>query len=204
MNLVYPPLMGFYTNINTIYCLSLIHNIILIMFSGYTFVTLFNFIYSHGIVFETGYYFNYQAFDDIIYYFYISKYYEFIDILLVYIQNKNPLFLQKYHHVGAVICWYLCYSYKIDGIWIATLLNSFVHTIMYSYYLCCQLKINYVRRFKQSITTLQLCQLTPQPLCLWLYYNEKQFNYNILVFFTAYTIGLVIMFFNFYYKNYSV
>jgi hypothetical protein len=184
--------------------LSIIHNGVLIAFSTWTFISLTQFIYDNGIVFKTGYYFNHQSFDNIIYYFYISKYYEFVDIFLLYLNGKQPIFLQKYHHVGAVICWYLCYVYKIDGIWIATILNSFVHMVMYFYYLCCLLQIPKVRLVKKYITSLQLCQLIPQPLCLLLYKDETYINYNIHIFFTVYVNGLVGLFILFYYNNYII
>jgi hypothetical protein len=83
---------------------------------------------------------------------------------------------------------------------IATILNAFVHTIMYSYYLGCLLKIKQVRFVKRYITLLQLCQLIPQPLCLYLYSDDP--HYNILLFFVFYSVGLVILFVKFYYNNY--
>jgi hypothetical protein len=192
----------FSINSSLLYYLSIIHNGILIIFSAWTFISLVQILYNNGIVFESNYYFQNPKMDNIIYFFYISKYYEFFDTFLLYLNGKTPIFLQKYHHIGAVICWHLCYYYKVDAIWIATILNSFVHTIMYSYYLGCLLKINYVRFIKKYITTLQLCQLIFQPLSLYLYTNEKY--YNILLFFTMYTIGLVILFSIFYYNNYII
>jgi hypothetical protein len=98
------------------------------------------------------------------------------------------------------LSWHLCYFYKVEGIWLATILNSFVHTIMYLYYLGCLLKLNQVRFIKKYITSLQLCQLIPQPICLYLYNTDD--NYNILLFFTFYSVGLVMLFGRFYYDNY--
>jgi hypothetical protein len=183
-----------------LYNLSVIHNGVLVVFSSWTFLSLSQILYNDGIVFQSNYYFQNQHFDSIIYWFYISKYYEFLDTFLLYLNGKTPIFLQKYHHIGAVICWHLCSVYKVEGIWLATILNSFVHTIMYSYYLGCLLKINRVRVIKKYITSLQLCQLIPQPICLYLYNNDE--NYNILLFFTFYTVGLVMLFGKFYYLNY--
>jgi hypothetical protein len=187
-------------NPSLLYTLSVIHNGVLVSFSVWIFVSLSQVLYNNGIVFQPNYYFKNPQFETIIYLFYISKYYEFFDTFLLYLNNKSPIFLQKYHHIGAVICWHLSYIYTVDGIWIATFLNSFVHTIMYSYYLGCLLKINQVRVLKKYITSLQLCQLIPQPICLYLYKTEP--NYNILLFFTFYSVGLVILFGVFYYKNY--
>ena len=183
-----------------LYVLSVTHNGLLVAFSAWTFRSLSQILYNDGIVFQSNYYFQNPHFDTIIYLFYISKYYEFFDTFLLYLNGKSPLFLQKYHHIGAVVCWHLTYVYKVEGIWLATILNSFVHTIMYSYYLGCLLKINQVRFIKKYITSLQLCQLIPQPICLYLYNNDE--HYNILLFFTFYSVGLVMLFGLFYYDNY--
>ena len=190
----------FRINPTLLYNLSVIHNGFLVVFSSWTFLSLSQILYNDGIVFQSNYYFQKQHFDSIIYWFYISKYYEFFDTFLLYLNGKTPIFLQKYHHIGAVICWHLCFVYKVEGIWLATILNSFVHTIMYSYYLGCLLKFNKVRFIKKYITSLQLCQLIPQPISLYLYNNDE--NYNILLFFTFYTVGLVMLFGKFYYLNY--
>ena len=187
-------------NPTVLYFLSVIHNGLLVAFSGWTFISLSRILYKDGIVFQSNYYFQNPHFDSIIYWFYISKYYEFFDTFLLYLNGKSPIFLQKYHHIGAVICWHLTYVYNVEGIWIATILNSFVHTIMYSYYIGCLLKINQVRFIKKYITSLQLCQLITQPISLYLYNSDE--NYNILLFFTFYSVGLVILFGRFYYDNY--
>jgi len=187
-------------NPTVLYFLSVIHNGLLVTFSAWTFMSLSRILYNDGIVLQSNYYFQNPNFDAIIFWFYISKYYEFFDTFLLYLNGKSPIFLQKYHHIGAVICWHLMYVYKVESIWIATILNSFVHTIMYSYYIGCLLKINQVRFIKKYITSLQLCQLIPQPMCLYLYNSDE--NYNILLFFTFYSVGLVILFGMFYYDSY--
>ena len=162
-------------------------------------------IYNDGIVFQTNYYFQNPQFDRVIYWFYISKYYEFFDTFLLYLNGKTPIFLQKYHHIGAVICWHLTYVYKVDCVWIPSIANSLVHTIMYSYYLGCLLKINQVKFIKKYITLLQLTQLfIPNFISLYYYAPpvEKTFNYNIIKFFVGYVSILVVLFSRFYYTNY--
>jgi hypothetical protein len=185
--------------------LSVIHNSLLVVFSAWTFVSLSMVLYENGIVFSTAYYFQKPFFDFLILSFYLSKYYEFFDTFLLYLKGKNPIFLQKFHHIGAVIVWHLCYVYKVDAIWISTLVNSFVHTIMYSYYLGCLLQINQVRRIKQYITSMQLVQLCiPSCVAVWCYYPpiETPFNYAIILFFVGYVGVLVYLFGQFYFANY--
>lgn len=192
-------------NPSLLYILSVAHNGLLVSFSAWTFMSLSQILYNDDIVFQSNYYFQNPQFDTIIYWFYISKYYEFFDTFLLYLNGKSPIFLQKYHHVGAVICWHLYYIYKVDCIWIPSIANSFVHTIMYSYYLGCLLKINQVRFIKQYITSLQLMQLfIPNFFCLYYYAPpiETIFNYNLIKLFVGYVSILVILFSHFYYVNY--
>ena len=189
-----------------LYKLSVVHNMALVMFSALTFASLANILYNDGIVFKTNYYFQNPQFDTIIYWFYISKYYEFADTFLLYLNGKTPIFLQKYHHVGAIISWHLMYQYKVDMVWMATLLNSGVHTIMYSYYLGCLLKINQVRCIKKYITSIQLCQFFILYVNLYFYCPpiESWFNYSIIIFFATYGIGIIGLFGRFYYDTYVV
>lgn len=192
-------------NPSLLYILSVIHNGLLVAFSAWTFMQLSQILYNDGIVFDSNYYFQNPHFDKVIYYFYISKYYEFFDTFLLYLNGKTPIFLQKYHHIGAVICWHLLYIYKVDAIFIPSIANSFVHTIMYSYYLGCLLKINQVRVIKKYITSMQLTQLIfPTIFTLYIYKPpvESSFNYNLIRLFCGYVFILVLLFLQFYYKNY--
>ena len=192
-------------NPTALYILSIIHNGILVAFSAWTFVSLSQILYNDGIVFQSNYYFQNPQFDRIIYLFYISKYYEFVDTFLLYLNGKSPIFLQKYHHIGAVICWHLFYVYKVDCIWIPSIANSFVHTIMYSYYLGCLLKIKQVRFIKKYITSLQLMQLSSPiyiVLCFYAPPVETAFNYKLIQLFVGYVVILIVLFSRFFYTNY--
>ena len=191
-------------NEKVLYIASIIHNVGLVAFSGYTCFALGKILYEKGIVFQTNYYFQDPTFDNLIFYFYLSKYYEFLDTFLIYLKGKKPIFLQKYHHIGALISWHLFYYYKLDAVWTATIINSFVHTIMYFYYLGTILKINQVKIIKKYITTLQLCQFFTLYLNFYFYMpsNETLFNYKIIYIIALYGTGLIILFGNFYYKEY--
>jgi len=191
-------------NKNSLQCISYIHNTALILFSGWTFVSLVNLLRIHGIVFQENYYFQIKEFDTLIYYFYLSKYYEFVDTFLITLSGKTPLFLQKYHHVGAVICWHLCYYYKTDFIWMPTILNSFIHSIMYFYYLLSLAKIQQIRRIKKYITSLQLIQFAVNYINLYFYFPpvETIFNYIIMNVFALYGVGLLFLFGKFFTESY--
>lgn len=75
------------------------------------------------------------------YTFYLSKFVEYIDSLILVLRAKplwppgnSQYFLHVFHHsVTASIVWY-AWRTKFSGAWIGPLSNSFVHTFMYAYY----------------------------------------------------------------------
>jgi hypothetical protein len=185
---------------------AIVHNALLAIFSGYTFAKCIGIFLSDGIVFQHHYYFKNPEFDRIMFYFYLSKYYEYIDTFLIYLNGKKPIFLQTFHHIGAVVCWHLWYYYKVDGVIIATTFNSLVHTVMYSYYISSLLKIN-LRFLKIYITSLQLIQFfVGNTLVIYNYAPpvETDFNYKLILFFFSYVSILIVLFGNFFYKTYFV
>jgi GNS1/SUR4 family len=189
----------------TLYYISIAHNSLLIGFSVWTAVSLASILYKYGIVYQSTYYFQHEDFDRIIYYFYLSKYYEFIDTFLLYLKGTTPGFLQKYHHIGALITWHITYTCKMDSVWIPSLGNSVVHTIMYSYYLATLLKLNHVKRLKIYITSLQLMQfivLTPYSIVVYYPPNETVSKYIVQLLCNVYVFGLVALFGHFYYQSY--
>jgi hypothetical protein len=187
-----------------LFAISILHNAFLTAFSFYTFVGLIKILRRQGIAHKHQYYFNDQDFDQYIFIFYLSKYYEYIDTLLLYLQGKKPIFLQKFHHIGAVICWHLAYFYKVDSIAFITIANSFIHTIMYAYYFISVFRVVWIRQYKIYVTSLQLIQLSLSVSLPILYYppNETVFNYRVLLFFNAYIFCLIVLFVHFSYVNY--
>lgn len=190
-----------------LYYLSVIHNSALILFSAYTFLSISSILWKEGIVFQKNYYFGNTNtnFDSVMYYFYLSKYWEYLDTFLIYLKGKKPMFLQSYHHVGAAIFWHLCYYNKVDAVWIPSLFNSFVHTVMYSYYLSTLVQWNGLRKLKPYITSLQLTQFFVCNGTTLYFYKppvETQFNYTIICGFVAYTFGLIVLFGQFFWNSY--
>jgi len=202
--LSYPKSLKIFNTKKKLFVFTLIHNLGLSLFSLYTFITMINIIYYKGIKLESNYYFSDQTFDKIIFYFYLSKYYEYIDTLLLYFQDKEPIFLQKFHHVGATIGWHLSYYYKVDCIWIATTFNSLVHTVMYLYYFFSLFKVKGIKKIKIFITMLQLIQLFCAVIFAPILYfgKEKPLQYYIILFFSSYVAILIILFIKFAKKEY--
>jgi hypothetical protein len=191
-------------NQNAVKSFAILHNALLAGFSAYTVYKSIMILLRMGLVFETNYYFSDPEFTSVQFWFYLSKYYEYFDTFLIYLNGKQPIFLQKYHHIGAVFNWHFFYVYGVDGVFLPTLMNATVHTIMYTYYLCSLLKVN-VRWVRQYLTSIQLLQFFAAILVDIIMYKppvESVFNYNIILGGTAYVSGLIVLFGKFYYDSY--
>lgn len=201
----------FNTVMKSIKTFSIFHNLFLALFSLYIFISLFNILWQKGLRFESKFYLvenptteNEILCNKLIYYFYLSKYYEYMDTLILKAQGKKTSFLQTFHHCGAVISWYLGYYYKVDAVVIITILNAGIHTIMYTYYLLTSLKFK-VGFIKPLITSSQILQLlVGNTSTLYFYFPpvESIFNYKIIIFVNLYAIILIELFAKFYYDSY--
>lgn len=138
--------------------------------------------------------------------FYLSKYYEFVDTMILVVKQKKVSILQSYHHAGAVlVMWGLCYT-QATSVVVFVGLNSAIHTVMYTYYLLCACGLRLPG--KSCITTAQIiqfflgifgtlkmflmgetCQTYPQQIALGAAH--------------AYVVPLIALFANFYIKSYT-
>lgn len=108
-------------------------------------------------------------------FFYLSKFYEVIDTLIIIIKGKKPSILQTYHHAGAMMCMWAGIRYMAPPIWMFVLVNSFIHVLMvsgasgklvfffadksqYTYYTATACGVKVSKRIKQLITTMQIVQ----------------------------------------------
>lgn len=66
--------------------------------------------------------------------FYLSKFYEVLDTLIILAKGKKSSSLQTYHHAGVIVCLWSGIRYMSPPMWIGVLLNSFIHTIMVRLY----------------------------------------------------------------------
>lgn len=154
-----------------------------------------------GLIFDHSYYMSDPQIERLVFYFYLSKYYEYLDTFILYAKGKQPIFLQKYHHVGAVICWHLAWSYKVDAIVMASINNSLIHSIMYLYYLLTFLKVN-TRPVKQFITSSQIIQFFTGFSSFYWFPVETYENKVVITLFLLYNTGLIVLFSQFMYKTY--
>ncbi|CAO1616475.1 unnamed protein product [Sympodiomycopsis kandeliae] len=92
--------------------------------------------------------------------FYISKYYEVVDSMILVIKGKTVSNLQSYHHAGALLAMWIAYRYQSQAVWVFVAFNSGVHTAMYSYYFCSAMKWPFPKTLKRNLTTLQILQIS--------------------------------------------
>jgi hypothetical protein len=182
---------------------AIVHNAFLQIFSMYVACSLLYALYKYGIVTERNYYFQHKHVDNVMYYFYLSKYYEYIDTFILYAKKREPIFLQKFHHLGAVMVWHLGYIHKCEGMLFVCLWNSVVHSFMYLYYLLSLLKMN-VHKYRVYITTLQILQLLSGSIMLpyFFYTIETVENKMVICIFDVYIVCLLYLFSEFMWKNY--
>jgi len=185
---------------------SLVHNYGLYFFSSYTFVSLFKVLIEKGVSSDSGFYFNAPGIRWILLWFYLSKYYEYVDTMILYAKKKQPIFLQKFHHIGATFVWHLGYIYEFEGVYFASLINSGIHTIMYGYYFLSMFDNirPIINKYKVYITSAQVGQLAFGFVALpWFYYNKESLvNQRVIIVFDLYIACLIGLFLQFMYVNY--
>ena len=72
--------------------------------------------------------------------FYLSKFYEVLDTLIIVAKGKRSATLQTYHHAGAMLCMWAGMRYMSPPIWMFVFINSFIHALTVSSTISIQLK----------------------------------------------------------------
>ncbi|KAI1180375.1 GNS1/SUR4 family-domain-containing protein [Nemania sp. FL0916] len=90
--------------------------------------------------------------------FYISKFYEVVDTLIILAKGKYSSTLQTYHHAGAMMAMWAGMRYMSVPIWIFVFFNSAIHSLMYTYYTFTAFNVRVPNLIKRSLTSLQISQ----------------------------------------------
>jgi hypothetical protein len=139
-----------------------------------------------------------------------SKTVEYFDTFFILLKGGSPIFLQKFHHFGAVWCWYLLVSVNASAAIIPTLFNSFVHSLMYFYYFLSVFdKRKVLSPFKPIMTSIQLIQFASGfyigSFGYTLKHYQGTFNDKYMIaslVFLFYGFCLIMLFLQFYYMTY--
>ena len=147
-----------------------------------------------------------QTYSNVTYYFYVSKYIEFLDTYFFILRNRPVTWLQYLHHIGAPLAMGITYHYQIEGAWIYVAFNGIIHTFLYYYYACCIMNWEFPLP-KQTITYLHITQFITGLGCYALYYYIEAFwkvpEKRFVFYFTyAYVLMNLVMFLHFFRTTY--
>ncbi len=90
--------------------------------------------------------------------FYVSKYWEFVDTWILVFKGKDPSFLQVYHHTGIAFCMWVGTLSQSSWLVAVVLLNSIIHTLMYTYFLIKTLSPSTQIKQAKYLTSAQIGQ----------------------------------------------
>ncbi|KAJ2581424.1 hypothetical protein GGF44_002914 [Coemansia sp. RSA 1694] len=188
------------------------HNAVLAVYSAWAFKSIFPlFVRSiaskgchSGLCDVDGFVWNGGLFVHI-YLFYLSKYYELVDTVIIIAKGRKASLLQIYHHAGVIMTtYYACYyatSASVFLVWE----NAGVHTIMYTYYALTA--IGFSPPGKQYLTSLQIFQFLFGQSVIVLYLLmpscQTASQRTWLWIMSAYLLPLIYLFLQFFAKTYK-
>ena len=195
--------------------LGAIYNLIMSIYSGITFFVLLRALLTdYGTVIDysvwlMNHLIESKEVERLCWIFLHSKTVEYFDTFFILLKGGTPIFLQEFHHFGAVWSWFLSLYVNSSVVIIPTILNPFVHTVMYFYYLLSVFDTHkLLLPIKPVITTLQLVQLCGGLYISFPEYISKHVN-NLDHKFMAPTCSsqtcvflLILLFLNFKYNKY--
>ena len=140
------------------------------------------------------------------YVYYLSKFYELLDTVILILKKRPLSFLHVFHHATVIL---MCYfwlqgaqSLQIVGL----LANTAVHVVMYTYYFLCS--VNRPPPWKRVVTNVQIVQFMFSFVCgvatLGLHYygpgcaGMAAFWFNLV-----FNASLLFLFLNFHSKQYG-
>lgn len=148
---------------------------------------------------------NGQAIARVMWVFYWSKILEFNDTFIMILRQsfRQVTFLHVYHHTTIFVIWWAVIYYGPGGDAVfSVILNSFVHVIMYSYYLSTTIgyPLNFIKPYITIIQMTQFMLMIIQSLCDVIidYKGYPRFLVWTLFF---YMISLLVLFLNFFLKD---
>ena len=68
------------------------------------------------------------------YWYYLSKYYEFLDTIILVLRKRALSVLHVYHHSVVILMTYLLMAHDFSLYWWVIWMNAGVHVVMYTYF----------------------------------------------------------------------
>jgi len=142
--------------------------------------------------------------------FFMSKLVDYIDTFVFALRKKDNqiTLLHVFHHASIVPYSWVAAKYFPGGqSFFGCMLNSFVHTVMYSYYGLAALgpRVQKYLWWKRYITMIQLIQFISVIIHSFvnLFQPSCSFPKGFIVAYTIYSFVLLCLFLDFYFKSYS-
>ncbi|KAJ1767536.1 hypothetical protein EV179_004626 [Coemansia sp. RSA 487] len=192
--------------------LVVVHNTVLAIYSAWAFRGVFplfvnNMIkkgFFEGMCDTDGTVWNSALFVHL-YLFYLSKYYELLDTVIIILKGRKASILQIYHHAGVILVMYTSNYFTSPCSVFVVWENAGVHTIMYSYYALTALGFN--PPGKQYLTSLQIFQFLFGQAVVIVYFlipgclKPAQRTWPLIM--TAYLLPLIYLFAQFFKQTYT-
>jgi len=142
------------------------------------------------------------------YVFYLSKFYELIDTVLMVAKRRPLTFLHVYHHIITLALVYVALCDKMALQWVAVITNGYIHVLMYYYY--AQSARGVTVSWKKYLTLLQITQFVldlviPQTYLYYLYGAQVTCSGSetVLWFGEGVILSFLILFIQFYSSTYK-
>jgi len=192
--------------------LQMAYNVVQVVLCFYMSVTAGSIAYGNGYTLWPCVPFNSfnPPIGSVLWLFYVSKVLDFMDTFFMISGKKwaQLSFLHVYHHWSIFQLYWLNLWVGYDGdIYLTIVLNAFIHTVMYSYYLCSSSKGvagMFARSVKPFITSMQLMQfftMIAQALVL-IISGCKTFPPNTTKIYFFYILTMIALFGQFFVKSY--
>lgn len=139
----------------------LIHNVLLCAYSAWTAYNVLPMTISYLRTYGVGATYCTQGlWDSGMHYwgllFYLSKYWELVDTMLLIVKGRSPSYLQVYHHAMTIVCAYGMQASHASVTFVFVGFNATVHAVMYAYYALTVLGFKF--KMKSAITSMQIIQ----------------------------------------------
>ncbi|XP_014487719.1 PREDICTED: elongation of very long chain fatty acids protein AAEL008004-like, partial [Dinoponera quadriceps] len=139
-------------------------------------------------------------------YYFLLKIFDWLDTIFFVLRKKQShvSFLHVYHHSGMAIITWICVKYLPGGhSTFIGLINTFVHSIIYTYYLLSSIKINMIS-WKKHITQLQMIQFFIVALHFTqLFWTHCGYPKWTAIFIIPQDVFMLVLFGDFYYNTYQ-
>lgn len=140
------------------------------------------------------------------YVYYISKYYELVDTVILILKKRPLTFLHVFHHATVIFMSFFWLEFAMSLQIVALLTNTGVHVVMYTYYFLCS--IGSPPSWKRIVTNSQILQFVFSFVAsmgtLWFHFTtgEGCAGMGAWAFNAVFNAILLVLFLNFHRKQY--